>query len=243
MGVRVLISGAGRGLGRALCEESLKREWEVISWVRKPSDAIPGTQVLVSDVTDYPQVGQQLAQLATQVDLLIINAGISELLSPKQEHCAEKALKILEVNTAAAIYASYKIAHEWIKLGLRDKKIALVSSLAAGRGLPKSAVYGASKTALLSFAQGFEHDLKPHGISLSVIQPGFVDTDMTADLPVKPFLMSANQAAQIILDGISANQFQVCFPRKTAWLSRLKDLVPFFVFRRVVGYLSQKKVF
>jgi NAD(P)-dependent dehydrogenase (short-subunit alcohol dehydrogenase family) len=104
VGVRVLISGAGRGLGRALCEESLNREWEVISWVRKPSDAIPGTQVLVSDVTDYPLVGQQLAQLAPQVDLLIINAGISELLSPKQEHCAEKALKILEVNTAAAIY-------------------------------------------------------------------------------------------------------------------------------------------
>lgn len=241
--MRVLISGASRGLGRALCVEAMKRQGEVIAWVRKPGDALVGTQPLVSDVTNYAQVSEQMAQVAPQVDLFIANAGISYLLSPQHEASAEKALEIIQVNTAAAIFASYKIAHEWIKLGLKNRRIALVSSLAAGRGLPQSAAYCASKTALLSFAQGFEQDLQPYGISVSVIQPGFVETDMTAELPLKPFLMSADQAARIIFDGLEKDHFQVAFPRKTAWISWLKEAVPFFIFRRVVGYLRQKKVF
>ena len=241
--MRVLVSGASRGLGRALCEEAFRRNQQVISWVRKPGDAVAGAQPLVSDVTDYVQVSQQIAEVAPQVDLFIANAGISYLLGPQHEESAEKALEIIQVNTAAVIFASYKIAHEWIKLGLKNRRIALVSTLAAGRGLPQSAVYCASKTALLSFAQGFEHDLKPYGISLSVIQPGFVETDMTAELPVKPFLMSADQAAKMIFDGLEKNHFQVSFPRKTAWISWFKEVVPFFIFRRVVGYLRRKKVF
>jgi short-subunit dehydrogenase len=241
--LRVLISGASRGIGRALCEESLKRRWTVTAWVRDPADVPSGALSLIADVRDYPQVSQKLKGVALEVDLFIVNAGVSYSLNPKHADCAERALQIIEVNTAAAIYACYTIAHEWIRLGLKDRKIALVSSLAAGRGLPRSAVYGASKTALLSFAQGFEHDLRPHGISLSVIQPGFVETDMTEELPVKPFLMQASEAAIRILDGLKTEQFQVAFPMRTAWISSLKDLVPFFIFRRVVRFLNQRKVF
>ena len=84
----------------------------------------------------------------------------------------------------------------------------------ASRGLPRSAVYIALKTALLSFAQGFEQDLRPHGISVSIIQPGFVEAQMTEERVVKPFVIGPKEAAMKILEGIERNQFQIVFPKK-----------------------------
>jgi NAD(P)-dependent dehydrogenase (short-subunit alcohol dehydrogenase family) len=184
-----------------------------------------------------------IEKMAPELDCFVSNAGVGESLSPRRPESADQAADIMEINAVAPVFSSYALAYEWIRLGLRNKKLAFVSSLGAGRGLPRSEAYIASKTALVSFCQGFERDLAPHGIGVSVILPGFVDTDMTQELASRPFLMTVEESARIICDGLEEGRFWIAFPRAMTWISKARDRIPYFIFRWVVTQLQKRKVF
>jgi short-subunit dehydrogenase len=120
--------------------------------------------------------------------------------------------------------------------------IAITSSVAGWRGLPKSAAYGPTKAALISLAESLYFDLTPKGIKIQVICPGFVDSEATAvnDFDM-PHLISADQAANYILDGLKSSDFSIEFPkaftRRMGLLRWLPDRLYFWLVGRQTGAL------
>jgi short-subunit dehydrogenase len=106
-----------------------------------------------------------------------------------------------------------------------------VGSVAGYRGLPKSLAYGPTKAALINLAEALYLDLRPQGVGVSLISPGFVDTPLTAQNQFKmPALISPQQAAQAILRGWAHGDFEIHFPKRfTLWLKALQ-LLPYSLF-------------
>jgi NAD(P)-dependent dehydrogenase (short-subunit alcohol dehydrogenase family) len=122
----------------------------------------------------------------------------------------------------------------------RSGHISLVSSVSGYRGLPKALAYGPTKAALINLAESLYFDLTDHGIGVSVVCPGYVETPLTEQNDYKmPGLISAEQAAQDIVDGWRRGQFEIHFPKRfTRWvkaLSHLSDTLYFKAVRRVTG--------
>lgn len=107
-----------------------------------------------------------------------------------------------------------------------DLHISMVGSVAGYNGLPKSLAYGPTKAAMANLAETLFLDLRPKGIGVSLISPGFVDTPLTAqnnfDMPA---LMTPKAAAKKIMDGWARGEFEIHFPKKfTIWLKLLRIL-------------------
>ncbi len=110
--------------------------------------------------------------------------------------------------------------------------LSLVSSVAGFRGLPKSLAYGPTKAALINLAETLYMDLRHVGVGVSVINPGFVETPLTAQNHFHmPALMTPDAAAQAILAGWARGRFDIHFPKRfTRWMQLLRVLPsrPFF---------------
>jgi NAD(P)-dependent dehydrogenase (short-subunit alcohol dehydrogenase family) len=239
----VLITGASRGIGRALCAEAIERGYQVHALVRNADQAPPGTKVHVGDVRDRESMDKLFAEIGAGLSLYIANAGLGYELDPAKPDAAEKAAQMLDVNVTATLRSVYALAYLWIHGGApRGRRIAVVSSLASGLGFPRSSVYAASKTAELVACQGLEHDFVRHGIGVSVVMPGFIDTEMSAATPQRPFLLTAQQSARIIFDGLERGRFRIAFPGPTAALSGFFRGLPELFMRPLVSFLHKKKV-
>jgi short-subunit dehydrogenase len=103
----------------------------------------------------------------------------------------------------------------------------VVSSVAGFRGLPKSLAYGPTKAALINLAETLYLDLRHEGVGVSVVNPGFVETPLTAqnNFPM-PGLITPDQAAQAILQGWAAGRFEIDFPKRFTFWMRLLRLLP-----------------
>src|SRR5205814_4040365 len=102
-----------------------------------------------------------------------------------------------------------------------------VASLAGGRGLPTSSVYSATKAFMQTFLEASRIELRPHGVAVTTINPGFVNTAMTEKNRFKmPFLMSAERAARIIADGLERRARVVQFPLPMSLLGRAARMLP-----------------
>jgi NAD(P)-dependent dehydrogenase (short-subunit alcohol dehydrogenase family) len=104
--------------------------------------------------------------------------------------------------------------------------LSLVSSVAGYRGLPKSLAYGPTKAALINLAETLHLDLSPLGLGVSVINPGFVETPLTAGNQFHmPALITPEEAARAIVRGWEAGDFEIHFPKRfTLWLKGLRHL-------------------
>ena len=110
----------------------------------------------------------------------------------------------------------------------RGGHISLISSVAGFRGLPQGLAYGPTKAALINLAETLYLDLRPEGIGVSVINPGFVETPLTEQNPfTMPALITPAQAAAEILRGWARGSFDIHFPKRfTLWLKLLR-LLPY----------------
>jgi len=117
--------------------------------------------------------------------------------------------------------------------------IAVVASVAGYRGLPTSAAYGATKAGLINMCEALKPELERHGVRLTLINPGFVETPLTDknDFPM-PFLISVDEAVNHIVRGLQSSRFETAFPRRFAFLMKILRILPdrlfFFVTRRMV---------
>lgn len=118
-------------------------------------------------------------------------------------------------------------------------QVALISSLAALRGMAISPAYCASKAALKAWGDSVRPVLKRDGIRLSVVLPGFVKTAMSDVFPAdKPLLWSPDKAAQYIQRGIAARRAEIAFPALLALGMRLLPLLPAVMADAILGRLS-----
>jgi short-subunit dehydrogenase len=104
--------------------------------------------------------------------------------------------------------------------------ISLVGSVAGYRGLPHSLAYGPTKAALINLAETLYLDLHPRGLGVSIVNPGFVETPLTAGNAFSmPALISPAQAADAMLQGWAQGEFELHFPKRfTRWMKALRLL-------------------
>ncbi|MDM7457417.1 MAG: SDR family NAD(P)-dependent oxidoreductase [Tepidimonas sp.] len=230
-GRRVWIVGASSGIGRAVAEALHARGATVLVSARQAdalqafADAAPRRRALPLDVTDRAAVEQAAAQAFSEgpLDLTLFCAGHYR---PQRATAVDtdELLRHQRVNVEGALH--------WVGacvprlLAQRCGHLSLVGSVAGYRGLPQALAYGPTKAALANLADVLYLDLRPSGIGVSLISPGFVATPLTAQNTFRmPALISPEQAAAAILRGWARGAFEIHFPRRfTVWLRALRWL-------------------
>lgn len=242
------ITGAGKGIGRALARRLAAEGWAVAVSARTAEDLAslaaecPHGNIypFPLNVEDHHATGAIIDQIERELgalDLAILNAG-THVPTPAETFSAGAVKHLFDVNVFGTANGL-----EWLipRFILRKRgHIAVVASLAGYRGLPSAAAYGASKAALINMCEALLPELERHGVRLTVINPGFVKTPLTDRnrFPM-PFLVSAEVAAEHIVRGLGKSAFEISFPWRFAILMKLLRLAPdrlfFALSRRMIG--------
>lgn len=246
-GRRVWIVGASSGIGAALARQLGERGARLALSARRVAplrDLLDRSRVaglaLPLDVTDAAAVADAAARIRAEwggIDLTIWLAGA---YAPMRAQDFD--LSIARTMVSANLTGVLNGLDALIPLLRRQRHggIALVSSVAGYRGLPKSLVYGPTKAALINLAESLYLDLHHEGIGVWLVSPGFVDTPMTAANDFRmPALIDPDDAARAIIDGLRAGRFEIHFPRRFTSIMRLLRLLPqrlyFHAVRRFTG--------
>ncbi|WIV97519.1 SDR family NAD(P)-dependent oxidoreductase [Kinneretia aquatilis] len=244
-GRTVWLVGASSGIGRAVAAKLHAAGARVIVSARQ-ADLLndfaaqhPGAQPLPLDVMNEQSLQaavQQIVRHHGQIDLCMYCAGYYQPMRA-QRFSLSDALRHLDINYIGALKLLQALLPQLLEQSRQGKPghLSLVSSVAGYRGLPKSLAYGPSKAALSHLAEALYLDLSPEHIGVSVINPGFVATPLTAQNDfAMPALISAEQAASEILKGWSKGEFEIHFPKRfTLWLKLLSHLGHSLYFRAV----------
>jgi len=244
-GHRVWLVGASSGIGQAAAEALLAQRAMVYVSARGAAalDDIaarwPAAVALPLDVTDAASVRSAAATVLQDgpLDLVVYCAGHWKPMRATEFDLPE-LLRHQQVNYVGALHVLDAVLPAL--LAQRRGHVSLVASVAGYRGLPRGLAYGPTKAALIHLAETLYQDLRPRGIGVSVVNPGFVATPMTAanDFPM-PAMMQAHEAAQAMLHGWARGHFEIHFPRRLSWLLKALSLLPFGAYqaavRRVTG--------
>lgn len=221
--------GASSGIGLATAQALHARGARVVVSARQAQaldgfvQAHPGAIALPLDVTDRAAVRAAAERLFAQggVDLVAYCAGHYRPLRAFEFDLAEM-LRHQDVNYLGALHVLDAVLPSL--LARRQGHVSLISSVAGYRGLPRSLAYGPTKAALINLAETLYADLRPRGLGVSLINPGFVQTGLTAQnqFPM-PALITPERAAREILRGWERGSFEIHFPKRfTRWMKLLK---------------------
>ena len=234
----ILITGASSGIGAALALEYAApgirlalggrddaRLRAVAADCRTRGAAVEATTV---DVTDRTAMRDWIAaaDAAAPLDLVVANAGISGGTGGLRHGEPEaQARAIFDTNLGGVLNTVHPAIDAMRPR--RHGQIAVVASLAGFRGMPGAPAYSASKAAARTYGEALRGVLRPHGIAVSVVCPGFVRSRMTAaNRYSMPFLMDAEKAARIIRRGLAADKGRIAFPWPTYAVSWLFGALP-----------------
>jgi NAD(P)-dependent dehydrogenase (short-subunit alcohol dehydrogenase family) len=200
----VLITGANRGIGKALVEEALRRGAKrVYAGTRQPlAHADQRVTPLTLDVTNASQIQQAVKEVDT-LDVLINNAGVAIYDDLNN-------LDVIEQHLAVNFLGPLKVTHAFLPL-LKRSKGAIVNnlSLAGLAALPVIPSYSISKAAAFNMTQSLRALLAGHGISVHAVVLGPIDTDMNRGFEIPK--ASPESAAQRIFDGLEKGEDEI-FP-------------------------------
>ena len=218
----ILITGATGAIGSALAEQYAASGVTLILFGRDElkleqlADQCrsrgASTMLKTCSLTDRPQFMLQLREACEQCgpDLVIANAGVSST-ADKDGESWQAIEEVIAVNMLATM-ATVQVVVPFMRQQGRGQ-IALISSLAAWYGLPVTPAYSASKAAIKNYGEALRAPLAEDGIEVSVVLPGFVSSAMSRTVPgPKPFLMSAERAAELIVKGLARRKTRISFP-------------------------------
>ena len=243
----VWVTGASSGIGRALCTR-LVAEGRWVAGSARSQDALCSLRdelgehfypipVDITSMIDLNGAITKLERSVGPINLAVLNAAIYE---PEGDDGfnGEAARQTIKVNVLGTVNCLAAVLPRMRHRGVGH--IALMASAAGYRGLPHAAAYGASRAAVLSLAESLKFELQPAGITVQVITPGFVDTQLTAKntFPM-PFIITPDYAAQRIASGLRTDSFEITFPRRFTYMMKLLRLLPYRLYfplvRRITG--------
>ena len=244
-GQTVWIVGASTGIGRATAS-ALHRAGARVTVSARKAEALaafvaqhPGSQALALDATDPAAVARAATDLLSQgpLDCVVYCAGHYQAMRAEAIDVAD-VQRHLAVNYLGAVYLLDAVLPALLARGRGH--ISLVGSVAGYRGLPNSLAYGPTKAALINLAENLYLDLRPRGLGVSIVNPGFVETPLTAGNAFSmPALITPEQAAKAMLAGWRSGAFELHFPKRfTRWMQALR-LLPDRLFFALVRRVTQ----
>ena len=238
----IWITGASSGIGKALAIKFAKEGWKVAISARR-ENLLNEIAKIHSNIFSYPLdvtdsekcklVFNNIKEKFKSIDISFFSTGIHD---PKSEKSLDldKVRQIMEVNffgTVNSINAVYKYYKE-----RKSGQISIVSSVAGYRGLPAGGAYCASKSALTSFTESLNFDMKRKNVRVSLISPGFIKTPMTDqnDFPM-PMIKTPEFAAEEIYNGlVKKNAFEIHFPKSFTFIMKILQILPNWAYFKLV---------
>jgi short-subunit dehydrogenase len=233
-GKRVWIIGASTGIGAETTRLLLAKGASVALSARRRdlletvADGHPNAQIVALDITEHATVATAhnvILQQWRTIDLvLIVAGGYNEMRADTFDLAI--ANQMIDLNLRGVLNCLDTVLPSLIKQ--RNGGVGIVASVAGYSGLPKALIYGPTKAALINLCESLYLDLRPRGIGVYMINPGFIDTPLTAtnDFPM-PALMSAPDAARALVLGIERGQFHIHFPQRFTNAMRMLRLLPY----------------
>ena len=254
-----VITGSGRkkGLGEAIARKLAQEGAHIVlSDIGRARDAATSAEH-VGEQSEMEQIADELRGLGAQVttcacdvrspnevkaladhavatfgklDIWVNNAGIGYIMKPLLEVTEADWDAVIDVNLGGVVNGLDPVLKAMIARGRGH--VAVTASVAGYRGLPQAAAYSATKAALIAMCESLALDLMDLGVRISVVNPGFVETEATSVNEFEmPFLMQPDDAARRIVEGLARPGFEIAFP------------LPFVLFLRAVGLLPNQLYF
>ncbi len=236
--MRIWITGASTGIGAASARELARRGHTLFLTARSadklaqlPGEAKPG------DVTDREAM-HRIAGEIVPLDVVLLSAGTYVPVDPR-ELDADVFRQELDVNVMGTVHCIEAVLPSMLELG--HGRIAIVASVTGFAALPRAAAYGATKAFLISMADSLRADLAGTGVEVTVVNPGYVKTPLTAQNEFHmPFLIEPEEMARAIADGLEAGKPEISFPVRMALVMKLLGSLPGAVSRRYTARLSKR---
>ena len=233
----VFITGASSGIGKGVALEIaargahlglLARREELLNEIVDEARAKGVKAIAVTaDVRDAKAVREAADRVRRElgpIDILIANAGIGtsdHALRLTPEHAAN----VISINVLGAVNSVAAVLAEMMER--KQGRLVAISSLAAYRGLAKSAAYCASKAAVSSYFESLRIDLRDSGVGVTIIHPGFIKTPLTAGREAKmPYLMELDDGVKKIVSAIEREKKSYAFPWQLATIVRAGLIMP-----------------
>jgi len=242
----IWITGASSGIGRALAVKFANEGWIVAASARRENllqelnqenENIYSFPLDVTNIDQCKTVFANIVEKFKNIEISIFGTGIHDPKSEKKFNL-DKIRKIMEVNyfgTMNSINSVYDYYND-----KKSGQISIISSVAGYRGLPAAGAYCASKSALTSFAESLQFEMKRKNVRVSLVSPGFIKTPMTDqnDFPM-PFIKSPEFAAeQIYLGLIKKSGFEIHFPKVFTYFLKFLRILPNSIYFKLLemGY-------
>jgi short-subunit dehydrogenase len=233
----VFITGASSGIGKGVALEIATRGGhlgllarreellnEIVDEARTKGVKAIGVAADVRDANAVREAADRVRAELGPIDVLIANAGIGT-----SDHAlrltAEHAANVININVLGAVNSVAAVLPEMVER--KRGRLVAISSLAAYRGLAKSAAYCASKAALSSYFESLRIDLRDSGVGVTIIHPGFIKTPLTAGREAKmPYLMELDEGVKKIVSAIEREKKSYAFPWQLATIVRAGLIMP-----------------
>src|SRR3954469_21061072 len=236
-GTRVLVTGASRGLGRALSEAFAWRgatlglvartESELHTLVDELPDA--GHKILIADVSDRRQMTAAVEAFG-DLDVVVANAGVARYLN-FADLPLDETERMTSINWLGTLYTVQPALKRMIERG--SGSVVIVSSGAGVRAFPQASIYGATKAAQLVFARALQHELDGTGVDVTVVLPGELQThlhdhqrDQLPEWRQDKYALPARPLAEKIVKAVEKGVPEVYYPGSVKALRILQGLSP-----------------
>lgn len=245
----VFITGASSGLGEALAR-LYADQGHTLGLVARRADRLqalanrlPGSHhVYALDVCDRDALhaaAHAFIGHVGQVDVVIASAGISAGTLTEQTDDFGVFQSIFQTNVMATVSTFEPFIPGMIKRG--GGTLVGIASVAAVRGLPGAGAYSASKSAVATYCESLRLELKPRGIGVVTIAPGYIRTEMTAKNPYRmPFLMDVNVFAVRAAQTIARQSSYRVIPWQMGIVAKLMRLFPDWLYDRLAVNAPRK---
>jgi NAD(P)-dependent dehydrogenase (short-subunit alcohol dehydrogenase family) len=247
--LRVFLTGASSGIGAALARHYAgqgaclglvaRREAELVALAEVLRGLGGEVAIYPLDVTDAAALaaaGEAFIARFGAPDVVIANAGIS---AGTLTECAEdlevfRRIMAVNVHGMAASFAPFIAAMRADDGGVGRKRLVGIASVAGIRGLPGAEAYSASKAAAITYLESLRLEMRPHGIRVVTIAPGYIDTPMTRINPYPmPFLLPADVAARRFAAAIERGTSYAVIPWQMGVVAKLLRLLPNWLYDRL----------
>jgi short-subunit dehydrogenase len=242
---RVWIVGASTGIGRATAELLLQRGATVGISARSADK-------LASLATQYPRAivlpvdTNHVEQLQEAYHRLTEYGALDVYLHCAADYQPMRAWELDPIRMQQMMNTNYGGVLNGLSVVLPDMltrqagHLAIVASVAGYMGLPKSLAYGPTKAALINLCESLYVDLKPKGVGVQVINPGFVETPLTAQNDFDmPALLTPAQAAQALVKDLATDQFEITFPKRFTYALKFVKRLPYPIQLQILSKIAQ----